>query len=84
MVIVLEKLFIVQLQRCPVEFQLQFRKAYQQLKVVDKPTEVKGVIQIEKKYCKLVIDKSKIALRVDGDTITIGSFLFNQFYNFPT
>jgi hypothetical protein len=81
MVIVLEKLFIVQFQRCPVGFQLQFRKAYQQLKVVDKPTEVKGVIHIEKKYYKLLIDKSKIALRMDGDTITIGSFLFNQFFN---
>ena len=80
MVIVLEKLFVVHFQKCPDDFQARFRKVYQQLKVVDKVTEIKGVFPVEKKLYKLVIDKSKIALRVDGDTVTIGCFLYNQFY----
>lgn len=80
MVIVLEKLFVVHFQICPVEFQARFRKVYQQLKVVDKVTEIKGVFPVQKNLYKLVIDKSKIALRVQGDTVTIGCFLYNQFY----
>ncbi len=80
MVILLERLFILQLQACPVEFQNQFRKAYQQLKVVDKVTEVKGVYKVDKNFYKLQIDKSKIALRVNDKTVTIGCFLFNQYY----
>ena len=81
MVIVLEKLFIAQFLQCPTGFQQKFRKVYQQLKVVDKPTEVKGIMRIEKKLYKLTIDKSRIALRVDGDTITVGCFLYNQFHS---
>ncbi|MEP6749402.1 MAG: hypothetical protein ABJB86_16825 [Bacteroidota bacterium] len=58
MVVVLEKLFIAQLTRCPADFQLKFRKAYQQLKVVDTPLELKSVSQIEKKLFKLIVDKA--------------------------
>ena len=81
MVIVLEKLFVMHLQACPLDFQQKFRKVYQQLKVVDKPTEIKGIMQVEKKLYKLVIDKSRIAIRVDGDKLIIGCFLYNQFYS---
>ncbi len=81
MVVVLEQFFIEQLQICPLEFQQKFRKAYQQFKVVDKPEEVKGVVKIEKNLYKLVIEKSRIALRYDGARLTIGCFLYNQFYN---
>lgn len=45
MEIVIEDFFKEQLQKCPVSFQHKFRKVYQQLKVVDAPTEVKGVTQ---------------------------------------
>ena len=83
MVILIEKLFIGELKKCPAGFQLAFRKAYQQLKAVDKPTEVKGVIQIEKKLYKLIIGKSRIALRVESSTLIIGCFLYNQFYKSP-
>jgi hypothetical protein len=80
MVVVLERLFIVDLHNCPADFQLKFRKVYQQLKVVDNPQEVKGVCKIERNFYTLIIDRSRIALRVSGATVTIGNFLFNQFY----
>lgn len=81
MVILLEKLFILHLQACPVEFQQQFRKSYQQLKAVDKVTELKGVSKVGKNLYKLQIDKSRVALRVHSQTVTIGCFLFNQYYH---
>ena len=80
MVIILEKLFIIQLQICDLEFQNNFRKVYQQLKVVDKVTEIKEVYPIGKNFYKLVIGKSKIALRIQGNKVIIGCFLHNQFY----
>lgn len=81
MVVVVEQLFLKQLQICPKEFQLAFRAIYQQLKVVDNPLEVKGISFVSKKFYKLKIDKSRIALRVEGEKITIGLFLFNQYYS---
>ena len=50
MVIILEKLFILQLQICDLEFQNNFRKVYQQLKVVDKVTEIKEYIRSGKTF----------------------------------
>jgi hypothetical protein len=43
MVVIIEPLFIEQLQKCSASFQNEFRKVYQQLKIVDYPTEVKGI-----------------------------------------
>ncbi len=80
MVIILEKLFVFQLQICDNRFQNQFRKIYQQLKVVDQVTEIKNVHQIGKNLYRLEIEKSKIALRVSNDTVIIGCFLKNQFF----
>jgi hypothetical protein len=80
MVIILEKLFVVQLQMCDHNFQDQFRKFFQQLKVVDKVTEIKNVYQIGMNLYKVEIDKSKIALRISDNTVIIGCFLKNQFY----
>lgn len=80
MVIILEKLFVVQLQSCPLDFQNKFRKIYQQLKIVDEVTEVKNIYFIEKEFYKILIDKSRIALRVKNDVVIIGSFLYNQYY----
>ena len=81
MVVVLEKLFIVQFQQCPLDFQKKFRKVYQQLKIVDSVNEVKGTTFVNKKFYKLIIDNSRIALKVEGEKITIGLFLFNEFHN---
>lgn len=80
MVVILEKLFVVQLQTCDKDFQNKFRKVYQQLKIVDEVSEIKDVFWVEKNLYKLRIDKSKIALRVSDDTVTIGCFLTNQFH----
>lgn len=80
MVIILEKLFIAQLQGCPLDFQKKFRKIYQQLKIVDKVTEVKNIFPVEKKFYKIIIDKSRIALKVENDVAIIGNFLYNQYY----
>jgi len=83
MVILIEEIFINELKRCPESFQSAFRKSYQQLKAVDSPTELKGVVQLEKKLYKLTIGKSRIALRAQGNTLIIGCFLYNQFYTSP-
>lgn len=79
MVIILEKLFVLQLELCDKDF--RFRKIYQQLKVVDKVTEIKNVFPLERNFYKLIIDKSKIALRVSDETVTVGCFLQNQFFS---
>jgi len=81
MVIKIEPLFVSVLQKCPKEFQLLFRKIYQQLKVVDKPEEVKGIIPIkgEKGFYKLFIDKSKVGLRWNGKMLHINTFLYCQY-----
>ena len=59
-VIILER-FIVQLEKCPIDFQEAFRKIYQQLKVVDHPKEIKAVYFHDKTYYK--IKKCKIINR---------------------
>ncbi len=81
MVIRIEPLFAFVLQKCPLEFQLLFRKIYQQLKVVDRPDDVKGVTSIkgEKGFYKLIIDKSKIGLRWNGESLHITTFLYCQY-----
>ena len=71
---------MVQFQQCPLEFQKKFRKVYQQLKIVDSVGEVKGIFYVNKKFYKLIIDNSRIALSVEGDEVKIGLFLFNEFY----
>lgn len=83
MVVVLEKLFVAQFQQCPLDFQKKFRKVYQQLKIVDTVSDVKGITYVNKKFYKLIIDNSRIALRVEGDIVTVGLFLFNEFYRNP-
>lgn len=77
MEIMIEELFIQQLQKCPVSFQQKFRKIYQQLKVIDKPTEVKGIGQTaaNKNHYKLYIDESRIGLAVKGSKLYIVCFL---------
>lgn len=81
MAVVVERLFLKQLQICPKEFQLAFRAIYQQLKAVNNPVNVKGISFVSKQFYKLKIDKSRIALKVEGERITIGLFLFNQYYS---
>ena len=82
MEIILGELFKEQFKKCPVSFQLEFRKAYQQLKIVDKPTEVKNVSEIKhkKNYYKLAIDKSRIGMAIKLRKLYITSFLFNQYF----
>jgi mRNA-degrading endonuclease RelE of RelBE toxin-antitoxin system len=74
MVVIVEQLFLKQLQICPKEFKLAFRAVYQPLKVVNNPLDVKGISFVSKKFYKLKIDKSRIALKVEGEKITIGLF----------
>jgi|GEM_PF-1448299 len=83
MVVIIEQRFIDQLKICPPAFQLKFRKAYQQLKVVDRPEEIKGVVRINRSLYKLIIEESRISLRFNGQELTIGCFLYNQFYRSP-
>lgn len=83
MVVKIEPLFAEVLLKCPVEFQLQFRKVYQQLKVVDKPLEVKNMVPIKggKGYYKLTINKSKIGIRFTGKAVHINTFLYCEYFN---
>jgi hypothetical protein len=83
MVVKLESLFIDQLEKCSIEFQKEFRKIYQQLKIVDKPTEVKGIYKnkLNKNNYKLFIDKSRISLNYEDDILIFACFYYNQFFS---
>jgi mRNA-degrading endonuclease RelE of RelBE toxin-antitoxin system len=83
MVVIIEPLFIEQLQKCSASFQNEFRKVYQQLKIVDYPTEVKGIKNVrgEKYFFKLFIEKSRIGLELENDSIIISCFLYNQYFD---
>jgi mRNA-degrading endonuclease RelE of RelBE toxin-antitoxin system len=78
----ISKFFLEQLDKCPIEFQKDFRKIYQQLKIVDSPLEIKGVEKYltNKKHFKLTIDKSKIIMKVDKEILQIACFLYNQYF----
>lgn len=81
MEIILEPLFIEEFKNCPLDFQEQFRKAYQILKIVDHPLDIKGVKHSisNPQLFKLTIDLSRVALYYDGKKVKIVCFLFNQF-----
>ncbi len=83
MVVKLESLFIDQLEKCSIEFQNDFRKIYQQLKIVDKPLEVKGIYKnkLNKNNYKLFIDKSRISLNYENDILIFACFYYNQFFS---
>jgi mRNA-degrading endonuclease RelE of RelBE toxin-antitoxin system len=82
MVVILEPFFIEQLQKCSISFQAEFRKVYQQLKIVDHPTEVKNIktVRGEKYFFKMFIEKSRIGLELENDTLIISCFLYNQYF----
>lgn len=82
MVIEIEELFVDQLQKCPVSFQQKFKLIYQELKIVDKPTDVKNIVAIvgNKNYYKLYIDKSRIGMIVKDAKLYILCFLYNQYF----
>ena len=62
MEIVLKDFFIESLEKCPIDFQENFRKVYQQLKAVDHPQEVKGISATSgsRSFFKILIGKSRI------------------------
>ncbi len=81
MVIVIEDFFIDQLQKCPSSFQQKFRVSYQQLKIVNTPTEVKNIYSTSaKNYYKLYIEESRIGMKVKDSTLHILCFLYNQYF----
>ena len=82
MEIVIDELFIEQFRKCPVSFKEKFRKVYQQLKIVDKPQEVKGITTSmhTKNYYKLTIEESRIGMLVKSGKLHISCFLYNQFF----
>ena len=81
MVIVIEDFFIDQLQKCPTSFQQKFRVTYQQLKIVETPTDVKNIHTTSaKNYYKLCIEESRIGMKVKDSTLHILCFLYNQYF----
>ncbi|MBC7627883.1 hypothetical protein [Ferruginibacter sp.] len=82
MVIEIEEHFVDQLQKCPISFQQKFRIIYQQLKIVDKPTDVKDILANagNRNYYKLYIDKSRIGMMVKDAKLHILCFLYNQYF----
>ena len=81
MVILIEDLFIDQLQKCPTSFQQKFRISYQQLKIVDTPTGVKNVHSTSaKNYYKLYIEESRVGMKVKDSKLHILCFLYNQYF----
>jgi len=79
MVIEVEEFFVFQLQKCPAAFQHKFKLVYQQLKIVDKPVDVKNIKAVpgSKNYYKLHIDKSRIGMMVKDGKLFILCFLYN-------
>ncbi len=69
MEIVLKDFFIESLEKCPVSFQEDFRKIYQQLKIVDHPLEVKDIQSsaTNRAFFKIFIGKSRIGLHYDKE-----------------
>ncbi len=81
MVVVIENFFIDQLQKCPTSFQQKFRATYQQLKIVDRPTDVKNISTTpDKNYYKLHIEQSKIGIKIKDSKLHILCFLYNQYF----
>lgn len=82
MVIVIEELFVDQLQKCPISFQQKFKLIYQQLKIVEKPTDVKNIVANtgNKDYYKLYIEDSRIGMMVSNSKLYILCFLYNQYF----
>jgi hypothetical protein len=60
MEIIITKLFSAQLDKCPIEFLTEFRKIYQQLKIVDSPTEVKGIVNVKGKKTSSNLTLTKV------------------------
>ena len=80
MEIVLEERFINELLLCPKAFQQDFRKIYQQLKIVDDPLEIKEIRKFKTGRYKIYLRKSRVALKVKAKQCYIGMFLYNEFY----
>ncbi len=80
MEVTLEERFLDELLYCPKAFQQDFRKIYQQLKIVDNPLEIRGIRKYKTGRYKIYIWKSRIALKVKGNQAHIGMFLYNEFY----
>lgn len=80
MEIKVEENFVQELIFCPDWFQQEFRKVFQQLRIVDRPEEIKGIYKIDRNLYKIVVSKSRIALRVNGAKVIIGCFLYNEFH----
>jgi mRNA-degrading endonuclease RelE of RelBE toxin-antitoxin system len=82
MVIVIEELFVEQLQKCPISFQQKFRLAYQPLKIVEKPTDVKNIVvnSGNKDFYKLYIEESRIGMMIKDSKLYILCFLYNQYF----
>ncbi|MCH5599667.1 hypothetical protein [Niabella ginsengisoli] len=80
MEIEIKQLFFDSFVFCPEHFQAQFRKTYQQLKIVDHPLEVKNIEFVSKGYYKIHIYNSRIALKIESGKSIIGQFLYNEFY----
>ena len=82
MVIVIEELFVDQLQKCPISFQQKFKLIYQQLKIVEKPTDVKNIVANagNKDYYKLYFEDSRIGMMVSNSNLYILCFLYNQYF----
>ncbi|MFT3705285.1 MAG: hypothetical protein QM802_23155 [Agriterribacter sp.] len=80
MEIVLDEGFVDELLFCPKDFQQDFRKIYQQLKIVDNPLEIRGIRKYKTGRYKIYLWKSRISMKVKGQQVYIGMFLYNEFY----
>ncbi|MFT3946817.1 MAG: hypothetical protein QM763_07575 [Agriterribacter sp.] len=80
MEVVLEERFVNELLFCPKDFQQDFRKIYQQLKIVDNPLEIRSIRRYKTGRYKIYLWKSRISLKIKGHQAYVGMFLYNEFY----
>lgn len=81
MEIIVQRLFVVHLKRCPNEFKQLFRHIYEKMEAAKTLKEVEGVeaYNNSKTHFKLEVDKSRIGIRLQGGKVVIVCFIFNQF-----
>ena len=81
MEIITNEFFLMQLQKCPVEFISQFGKIFLQLEIVDKPTDIKNIYTTGSKgFYKLKLQDARVGLFWDGKVLKIVCFLYNPFF----
>jgi hypothetical protein len=81
MEIVVERLFFDNFIKTPELFQRQLMHSYEQIEAAEKLQAVEGVKPIGKSKTDFIlhVDRSRIGLKLEGETVVFVCFIYNQF-----